>query len=370
MLAPILATLLVTQAAAADQLGKWGIEALEEIRRDYYIPETKLYAEEFSKSAPSKQPAFNWGVGVMLSALNGAARLDEKYKPWLEEYVNASRVYWNDKGPVPGYDVLPGPKPVDRYYDDNAWMVLQLVETYELLKDEKYLNWAKETLTYVLSGEDSKLGGGIYWKEAEKGGKGTCSNAPSAAACLAVYKHTKDARLLVTATRLYDWTKKQLQDPSDYLFWDAISVEGRVDKTKWSYNTALMIRSAADLHVYTKNPMYVRDLVRMQTASSKRWMGEGIKDEGRFAHLLMDAWLYQRMNMPVKNPRQAESDHAAFTGPLTFLHTQARSDEGFYGKRFDKAPSANEQKFSLIDQASAARAYFAAANYFRSKAQP
>ncbi len=367
MLVPIVATLLLSQATTADTLGSYGVETLEMIRRDFYMPDRKLYAEEIKPGDGQRQPAFNWGVGVMLSALNAAARYDAKYKPWLDEYATAARVYWNDKGPVPGYDVLPGPKPVDRYYDDNAWMVLQLVETYELLKDEKYLDWAKEALTFVLSGEDTKLGGGVYWKEVDKGGKATCSSGPAAAASLAVYKHTKDPRYLTSAVRVYDWTKKNLQDPVDYLFWDAISLEGRVDKTKWSYNTALMIRTAADLHVYTSDGQYVRDLVRMQSASARKWLGESVKDEGRFAHLLMDAWLFQRHRLPVKNAKQAESDQAAFTGPLMWLHENGRNADGFYGKRFDQAPKADQDKFALLDQASAARAYFAAANYFKAK---
>ncbi|MEZ0327711.1 MAG: glycoside hydrolase family 76 protein [Fimbriimonas sp.] len=369
MIASIVATLLTVQAATAERLGGWGDETMEMIRRDFYLPDKMLYAEDFTPGTPSRQPAFNWGVGVMLSALNAAARYDDKYKPSLDEFATASHIYWNETGPVPGYDVLPSPKPVDRYYDDNAWMVMQLIETYDLLKKEKYLAWAKETLKFVLSGEDTKIGGGIYWKETDKGGKATCSSGPAAAACLAVYRHTKDSRYLVDAIRIYEWTKQKLQDPDDFLFWDAISLEGRVDTSKWSYNTALMIRAAADLHAYTKNGSYVRDLVRMQSSSAKRWLGESLKDEGRFAHLLMDAWLYQRYRLPVKNPKQAESDQAAFTGPLTWLHENGRSEDGYYGKRFDAPPKPDQKKFALLDQASAARAYFSAANYFRKKDQ-
>src|SRR5262245_25572457 len=84
----------------------WGIEALESIRRHYYLTRTHLYADRADK----EQPAFNWGVGVMLSALNAAAKHDRKYKFWLREYADATRVYWNNGG----YDVLPAPKPMDR----------------------------------------------------------------------------------------------------------------------------------------------------------------------------------------------------------------------------------------------------------------
>ena len=90
----------------------------------------------------------------MLSALNGSVRADDRNARWLRDYVQATRVYWNDKGPVPGYDVSPGPKSVDRYYDDNAWMVLALVEASDILHDKKIFGYAEDTLKYVLSGED------------------------------------------------------------------------------------------------------------------------------------------------------------------------------------------------------------------------
>src|SRR5688572_23676434 len=219
MLAPFVAcTMLAAQAATADQLGGRGVETLEMIRRDFHMPEKMLYREDFVKDARSDQPAFNWGVGVMLSALTAEARYDDKYKAWLEEFATASRVYWNEKGPVPGYDVLPAPKPVDRYYDDNAWMVLQLIETYEILGDKKYLDWAEESLTYVLSGWDEKLGGGIYWRESDKKGKNTCSNAPSAAACLRVYRYRDLDSYLRTAVKILRWTDEKFEDPEDGLF--------------------------------------------------------------------------------------------------------------------------------------------------------
>ncbi|HSI72319.1 MAG TPA: glycoside hydrolase family 76 protein [Fimbriimonas sp.] len=351
--------LLAAATLSSTQLGAWGVETLDLIRRDFYLPEKLLYAEETG----SKEPCFNWGTGVMLSALNAAAKLDSKYLPWLEEYASASRIYWNDKGPVPGYDVLPAPKPVDRYYDDNEWMALQLIEAYELTKSEKYLTWARETVDYVLSGEDQKLGGGIYWRESDKKSKNTCSNGPGVAACTALYRHTKDSRLLVSAIRIYGWTKKRLQDPQDHLFWDSVNLSGKVDKMKWSYNTALMIRSAADLYSLTGNPQYKKDLVQMQSASAKKWLRGAIKDEGRFAHLLLDAWIFQRTHVPY--PGQERADERAFVAPLTFLHDIARSPTGFYGSRFYQPSAVTQSKWALIDQASVARAYFSAALYLR-----
>jgi len=167
-----------TISTGASDFRKWGLETLDQIQKDLYIPQTQLYGEDARPGEKPNQPAFTWSVGVMLQALNAGARADKKLRTRLESYVESTTVYWNKEGPVPGFDVLPTPKPVDRYYDDNEWVVIALVESSKILKSEKALNLAKEAFQYVLSGRDFKLGDGIYWRESDKASKNTCSHLP------------------------------------------------------------------------------------------------------------------------------------------------------------------------------------------------
>ena len=330
----------------------WGLETMTLVRKEYKLPTRGLYADALVDGKKSG-PAFNWGVGVLIPALVGAAKADPAWKADLRALVDASRVYWNPKGPVPGYDVLPGPKDADRYYDDNQWMVMALAETYDVLGDRKYLTWAEDTLKFVLSGEDDKLGGGIYWHEQKKDSKNTCSNAPAAAACLAVYERTKNRAYLLKASELYAWTKRNLQDPKDLLFWDNVKLDGKVERPKFSYNTALMIRSAAELGRLTGKQQYKDEAEAMALASEKKWIDPAtgaIADEGRFAHLLLDSWTF----VPTPD-RQAKARRA-----LEWLHANARNAQGLYGGRFNAPPKPDQKRFELIDEASAARAYFMA----------
>ncbi|MGE3126586.1 MAG: glycoside hydrolase family 76 protein [Fimbriimonadaceae bacterium] len=265
---------LMTLCLARSGPAEWGATMLETIRRDYYLSDSRLYSERADK----QQPAFNWGVGVMLSALNSAARYDGKYKTWLRDYADATRSYWNGHG----YDVLPGPKPSDLYYDDNAWMALALVETHDVLGDAKYLEWAKEALAFSLSGESRE--GGVFWRESDKASRNTCSCGPTAVACIAVSRHTKDASLTARAKRIVEWTKDHLEDPEDALYWDSLSNGGKVEKAKWSYNSALMIQAMRGLDIDGWKATL--------DSSKKKWLVEGgIADPGRFAHLLLETWI-------------------------------------------------------------------------------
>lgn len=326
----------------------WGLDTMQMIRREFRIDGPPGYADAI-EVGKAKGPVFNWGYGVLLSAMNAAAKADPAWKPELRRLVADAKRYWNPAAPVPGFDVLPVPKPADRYYDDNAWMVLALVESSEVLGEEEPLKMAEQALTFVLSGEDDKLSGGIYWRESDKKSKNTCSNAPSAAACLAVYAKTKKPAYLEAAKRLYAWTKKTLQDPEDKLFWDNVSLSGKVEKTKWSYNTALMIRSAAMLAKATGDTRYAKEAAEMASASEKRWFVDGrIADAGRFAHLLLESWTY----VPSKQRREKAKT------ALEWLWTHGRNERGLFGGRFDQPPGEDAKKFELIDQASAARAFF------------
>lgn len=311
------------------------------INEDYWDSKTNLYREFWSSDKKETQPAFNWSVGVMITALNARAKHSPEAKTRLKKYLKACEVYWNPKGPVPGYDVLPNPTAIDRYYDDNAWMVLALIESYELLKEKWLLDRAKAALEYSLSGLDDKLGGGIYWRESDKASKNTCSNTPVAYACLRYYEVTKEAKYLDHAVSVTNWTIKNLRDPADLLMFDNIHLNGKVDKAKYSYNAALTARCLFELEkLKLAEP---RRAEMMLSSAEKKWMihEKGMDDTGRFAHLLIEAYIHVM-------PRKGQ-----FLELATALENNQR-DMRFTGM-WNERPRPSHKRFELIDQASVLR---------------
>ena len=109
-------------------------------------------------------------------------------------------------------------------------MVLGFTEAYQNTNDPKFLQMARATQEFVLSGWDDLLGGGIYWK-LDHHSKNTCSNAPAAAAALRLFQVAGDRAQAPWALRIRDWTQAKLQD-TDGLYWDNIQVGGPVGKRK------------------------------------------------------------------------------------------------------------------------------------------
>ncbi len=289
------------------------------------------------ESSDQAQPTFNWGLGVALSASNALAVNNPKLVAKLKGDLAMVEKYWNQ----PGFDVQPGPTfPDDKYYDDNAWMVLALVESFELLKDPALLERAQAALDFCLSGHDQTLGGGVWWRQREHSSKNTCSTAPTAAACLAIYAHAKEERYLAQATQLYEWTRQKLMDPKDHLMWDHITTDGTVERTKWSYNTALMIRTARELARITKEPRYGTEQRQMERAAIKHWIKQdgSIGDEMPFAHLLFE-------NLKLTRVQQASAIRALLRG---------RNGDWMFGKMWGEAPTPGP--YRLLYQASAVRA--------------
>lgn len=282
-------------AKPSDRYRKMALEVMEDIQKKFWIRESERYA----KKPGSKEPDTVWGAGVMFSAVVGAARHEPgRYQPVLKKFFDGLNGYWDTKAKIPGYEPAPtSGNGNDKYYDDNAWMVITFLEAYELTHNPRFRRRAEETLDFVLSGWDEKiLNGGIWWHEAreKKGnGKNTCANAPSAVGCLlsAKYSQPQTAKQRVEmAQKIVQWTVSNLQ-LSNALFADSVGADGNQNRATLTYNSALMVRAFLGLHRATKNPEYLQEAQRIGRAADSLLSREtgAYRDPVKWAHLMVEA---------------------------------------------------------------------------------
>ncbi len=334
---------------------------MDGIESHFKLAEKGLYADDYNTvtSRPGG-PAFMWACGVQLSALAAAAALKQpESADRLARYVFGLDIYWTNAFEVGGYDVLPAPKPSDRYYDDNEWVVLALLDAFEATGDKQYITRAESDYLFLASGEDGLLGGGLYWKEAERSSKNTCSNAPAIVAALRLARLTGKPRYRGDALRWYAWTNQYLRD-ADNLYSDNIKLDGKVDHTKYSYNSALMIRANCELYRIAKSPEYLVQAQTIAAACVARWVKPqtgAIEGDAAFSHLLSEAFLYlYEQDHDLQWPRVVGR-------ALAYLHSSGHDAAGSYPSHWEDAPKAPIAKARLIDQAAAARAYLVAARF-------
>ena len=251
---------------------RYGAEAREVmayLQRTFWDADGGVYV----KGDKDRTPDYVWREAAAFSARVGAARHEPAtYGPVLRKCFKSLDAYWDSKAPTPAYEPAPTKgNGHDKYYDDNAWVIITFAEAYQLTGDAAYLARARETARFVASGWDEQLGGGIWWHQLHKDdSKNTCANGPAAVGYLALARLTprdEAARWLAEARKTVDWTCEKLQ-ASDGLFDDRIIVAtGKVKEGKLTYNAALMLRACVGLYRQTGQAEYLENAKRIARAA-------------------------------------------------------------------------------------------------------
>lgn len=179
----------------------------------------------------------------------------------IEENLAQLERYWNASGDPPAYasDVRGTRIGGDRYYDDNAWIGLALVQLERMHPHSGGLDRAQELFRFAVSGWDRRPApypGGVFWVEQGRGlgtknhDRNTVSNAPNAELGFHLEELTGRTAVepgAIGANEMYEWVlttfdaSRCTDSPGTGLFWDKVRGDGTLDKTLWTYNQGSMV---------------------------------------------------------------------------------------------------------------------------------
>lgn len=319
----------------AEKYARISVELNREVKNKYWLDDTLFafhYYPNYNEEATGTlDTAFAWPYTELVASnwriatLNGALKkqITPFYKKTLEgfEYYRAMRKDYHTYCATRASET--GMAGGDTYYDDNIWISREFLNAYEMLGDQNYLAYSVAVAQYVWSGWADDALGGIYWCEQKKNSRNTCSNAPAALLFARLYHTTGDAAWLERAQKVYAWTYKTLRDPSDNVYWDNISNEGKINTWKFTYNTGSMIGAAVKLYELTHEEAYLEQAKASALGAHEHWFKqqEGkdyrviTSDNPWFNVLLLDAWveLYpydKEGTMPYIADYEANLNHA------------------------------------------------------------
>jgi hypothetical protein len=230
-------------------------------RRDgLHLPGTSAHVWPFARAmvatldlAGVEQGAVREVIGDFDAEAEIADRLNA-----LERYYDASR-----EPPAYSSDVAGARIGGDRYYDDNAWVGLALVQLERMRPGAGRLDRAEEVFRFALGGWDRRPDvpspGGVFWLEQGRGAglenhdRNTVSTAPNAEiglhlAELGVGTLADPGPGSIGPDDMYSWVVATLDagtaagdPPGTGLFWDKIRGDDTIDRALWSYNQGSMV---------------------------------------------------------------------------------------------------------------------------------
>jgi hypothetical protein len=316
----------------------WGLEVAQEIDRTLRLSTSNtpnLYAETANLNGTTSGGfngrAFVWPASTQFRVLNLLARNDPAaYTSVLRQFSDQLRArYWDTSGYRAGAGNGTSPSNVERFYDDNAHLVVALVEAYNVTRDPAYLSRALETQAFVMSGEDGRAGGGIYFKQSPADdSKNTISTLQGARGAALLYKATGDVKHLDDARRLLNWAQSHVQ-MGNGLFWQGYSIGGNAPTGVDIVNGAgTGISAFLAAYNATGETHYLDEARRIANASVGRFVNASngsTGDEGYWAFELIDAY----------NDLAQVDDKAYWQGrvnaALVYLHDNMRDVNGRYG---------------------------------------
>jgi uncharacterized protein YyaL (SSP411 family) len=224
----------------------------------------------YDEGPPLRRTAALWPFSRALMAsldvtgIDGDAAADLEPRQRLAEHLEVLERYWDSTGDVPAYSsgVAGGRVRGDRYYDDNAWVGLALVQLERTHPGSGWLTRAGQLFEFAVSGWDGE-GGGVFWVEQGRGtgrrnhDRNTVSTATNAALGLHLRELGRGPQSparsqgdQVDAEEMYDWVLANLDSsrgsdsPGTGLFWDKVRGDGTIDRSTWSYNQGSMIAAS------------------------------------------------------------------------------------------------------------------------------
>lgn len=206
-----------------------------------------------------KRVSFLWPFSGMSSATNVLLKIPQvkrKYRPYLDSLVIGVEHYRDTTRKPTGYQAYPVKfEKADRYYDDNGLVGIDYMEAYFNTKDPVYLKRAKEVFTFIMSGWNNDLGGGITWLEGHNDQKPACSNGMALLVALKIYQGSKESYYLNQGKKFYSWMYSNLRDTTG-LYGNDIKPGAKLNRTFYSYNSGSVLEAAVLLYRFTGDKEY------------------------------------------------------------------------------------------------------------------
>lgn len=257
----------------------------------FFVEDDHLFREAVPFADGDGNPySYVWPLSQTLAASNQMALLPDADPFHLDHPLFLTRSmdrYLDLNLETPAYAAYfppPHGNEHDHFFDDNAWIGLEMLRVYDLTGNEIAFERASQIFDFIVSGWDSDASrpspGGVFWVDSMWNmHRNTVSNAPSAklGLLLAEREHNPDRRqyYLDWSKQMYDWVDASLREEGG-LYWDHLDVDGTIDETIYTYNQGTMLGATLLLYGATGDERYLERAEEISLAVIDRWDSDGL----------------------------------------------------------------------------------------------
>ncbi|WP_158827706.1 glycoside hydrolase family 76 protein [Mucilaginibacter lacusdianchii] len=229
------------------------------------------------EAVKEKEVSFLWPFSGVSSATNVLMKipvLKARYKPYQDSLAMGIEQYRDTVRMPTGYQAYPVKfEKADRYYDDNGLVGIDYMESYFNTKNPLYLQRAKQVFKFILSGWNNDAGGGVTWLEGHNDQKPACSNGMATLTALKIYQGCKEKYYLEQGKKFYNWMYDTLRDSTTGIITNDVKIDGKQNRTFWTYNTGSVIEAAVMLYQFTGEKQYLEQAKQLAADSYKYYSG-------------------------------------------------------------------------------------------------
>ncbi|CAI6255621.1 unnamed protein product [Periconia digitata] len=185
----------------------------------------------------------------------------------------------------------------NHYYDDEGWWALAWIASYDLTRDTKYLNSAKDIFEDMTGGYTTPCNGGIWWNK-DKVNVNAIANELfiSVAAHLANRVSQSEKQNYVNwAQRTWDWFSQTGIINGDNLINDGLVLATcKIDgQTTWSYNQGVILAGLSELAKAKGDGGYINNANTLASASTTKLVDNGILTEPVTGSLTIEGAMFK-----------------------------------------------------------------------------
>lgn len=166
---------------------------------------------------------------------------------------------------------------LNEFYDDEGWWALALIRSWDVTRNQEYLDMAESIFRDMQNGTDAVCGGGVWWNKDRKY-KNAITNELylSVAASLANRVAGSKDKYLQIAKRSWDWFKSSGMIGPNNLINDGLKVLANGtcvnnNLQTWSYNQGVVLGGLVELSKATGgNATYIAEAVAIANAAIKK----------------------------------------------------------------------------------------------------